>query len=123
ISDATVTEGNSGTIDATFNVQLSTNSSQLVSVRYATGDGTATDGADYGGTNGVVNFLPGVTNQTITVQVIGDLLSEADETFFVNLSSSTNAVISDPQGMGTIVNDDCQPSMSINDVSGVEGAS
>jgi hypothetical protein len=31
---------------------------------------------------------------------------EPNETFFVNLSSPTNATISDGQGVGTIVNDD-----------------
>jgi len=36
-------------------------------------------------------------------------LSEATESFFVNLSAATNAVIGDGQGVGTIVDDDPVP--------------
>src|SRR5439155_9640262 len=38
--------------------------------------------------------------------VNGDTISEPDETFFVNLSSPTNATIARAQGLGTILNDD-----------------
>jgi hypothetical protein len=40
------------------------------------------------------------------VSVIGDVVPEADETFFVNLSAPSGATIGDGQGQGTIVNDD-----------------
>jgi hypothetical protein len=44
---------------------------------------------------------------TITIIVIKDKNKEPDETFFVNLSgASSNALISDEQGIGTILNDD-----------------
>src|SRR5205085_2870546 len=46
----------------------------------------------------------------------GDLTFEADETFFVNLTTPGNATISDNQGQGTITNDDGQPTITINDV-------
>ena len=36
------------------------------------------------------------------------MLDEIDETFFVNLSSPTNATIADGQGMGTIADDDAR---------------
>lgn len=42
ISDATVTEGNSGTINATFTVTLSNASTSPITVQYNTADGTAT---------------------------------------------------------------------------------
>lgn len=38
-----------------------------------------------------------------------DLSYEINETFFVNLSSPTNATIAKSQGMGTLVNDDAPP--------------
>src|SRR5262249_26308501 len=47
ISDTAVTEGNSGTVNASFLVTLSAPSSQTVSVSYSTGGGTATPGSDY----------------------------------------------------------------------------
>src|SRR2546427_10482096 len=54
---------------------------------------------------------------------MGDLLNEANETFFVNLSNPTNAFISDGQGLGTINNDDPLPILSINNVTVMEGNS
>ena len=44
--------------------------------------------------------------------VCRDATAEPDETFFVNLTSPTNATITDPQGMGTIQNDDNNASIS-----------
>ena len=43
------------------------------------------------------------------VTVNGDLLDEANETYFVNLSSPVNATIADGQGQGTITDDDPLP--------------
>src|SRR6185503_11046923 len=106
LTDVTVTEGISGTTNAVFTVSLSAPSALPVTVNYATADGTAGAGSDYASTNGLLSFAPGTTNQTITVRVNGDLLNEADETFFVTLSNPTNATIADGQGVGTINNDD-----------------
>ena len=44
--------------------------------------------------------------QTVTVSVTGDVVDEADEDYFVNLSAATGGSISDPQGLGTIIDDD-----------------
>ena len=106
INDVTVTEGNAGTINAVFTVNLSAASGQTVSVNYATANGTATQPADYTTTSGTLTFTPGQTSRTITVPVIGETVPEANETFFVNLSGATNATIADNQGLGTINNDD-----------------
>ena len=52
----------------------------------------------------------GTTSVKVTILVIADKVKEADETFFVNLSApSSNAVIDDPQGIGTILDDDTHP--------------
>src|SRR5262249_18606838 len=45
ISDATVTEGNAGTVDAVFTVTLATASEQTVTIHYSTSDYTATAGS------------------------------------------------------------------------------
>lgn len=102
---ASVTEGNSGTSNAVFTVSLSAAASLTVTVDYATSGGTATS-SNYIPNSGTLIFAPGETTKTITVSVIGDLLNEPDEIFNVNLSSPTNAVISDGQGIGTIIYDD-----------------
>jgi hypothetical protein len=119
ISDVSVTEGNSGTINATFNVTLSAASAQTVTVAFATADGTAVSAADYQSNSGTLTFTPGLTTQPVTVLVNGDTLDEANETFFVNLSNATNAAILDPQGQGTINDNDPSPSLSINDLASI----
>ena len=123
INDVTVTEGNTGTVNATFTVTLSTASASTVTVNFATADGTATASADYQSNSGTLTFNPGEMTKTITVLVNGDTLDEASETFFVNLTSATNAVLIDNQGQGTITDNDPAPSLSINDVSVAEGDS
>ena len=71
IGDVTVTEGNTGTVAATFTVTLSGPSLDTVTVDYATGDGTATAPADYSTAGGPLTFLPGETSQTVTVASSG----------------------------------------------------
>ena len=109
ISDVTLAEGNTGTTNATFTVTLSASSAQQVTVAYATANGTATAGSDYTAKSGTLTFAPGVTTQPIAVAVTGDTAIEANETFFVNLTTPVNATIADSQGVGTITNDDSTP--------------
>ena len=63
-------------------------------------------GIDYAATNGTLTFTPGQTSQSVSVSVNGDILNEDNVAFNVNLTSPTNATISDNQGVGTIVDDD-----------------
>jgi hypothetical protein len=119
VNDVAVTEGNTGTLADIFTVTLSTASTQPVTVAYATGYGTATAGSDYQAASGTLTFAPGETSKTITVLVNGDRLSEPNETFFVNLSTPTNATITKGQGVGTILDD--EPRISIGDVTAKEG--
>ncbi len=124
IQDVTVTEGNSGTMSASFVVTLSAASGQTVTVSAVTANGTATAPSDYlaaGPTT--LTFAPGQTTKVFVVTVNGDTLDEANETFTVGLSGATNATISDNSGLGTITDDDAPPSLSINDVTVTEGNS
>ena len=120
-----VVEGNSGGTSLAFTVTLSAASGSTVTVNYATANGTATAGSDYVAQSGTLTFAAGQTSKTITLTVNGDTAVEANETFFVNLSSPSGATIADAQGQGTITNDDSAalPTLSINDVSDVEGNS
>jgi Calx-beta domain len=107
IADVTRAEGQKGNTKFTFVVTLSAPSTQTVTVYFATADGTATvSDHDYGAAGGTLTFLPGQTSKTVTVTVRGDKKAEADETFFVNLSSAQGALVADGQGVGTILNDD-----------------
>lgn len=107
INDVTVLEGDSGTTTFTFTITRSDNTTD-VTFDVATANNTATAGSDY-----VANALTGVTlasggalTQTFTVTVNSDTATEANETFFVNLTNVTGATVSDAQGQGTITNDD-----------------
>ena len=105
-----MTEGNGGTTSAVFTVRLSAASGQVVTVDYATADGTAAAPADYTATAGSLSFPAGTTTRTVTVPVVGDLLDEANETFLVRLSNPAGALLGDAQATGTIVDDDPPPS-------------
>jgi uncharacterized repeat protein (TIGR01451 family) len=88
-----------------------------VSVNFATVNGSAVAPGDYISTNGVLTFAPGETNKGVVVAVVGDTSYELNETFNVNLSSPSNATFADSVGIGTILNDDPIPTISISDVS------
>jgi uncharacterized repeat protein (TIGR01451 family) len=108
INDVTVTEGDSGTVDACFAVSLSKPSMDLVTVDFETADDTATAPDDFLSDAGSLTFPVGETVQPLCVTVNADTLEESDEDFFVILSNPGNALIGDDQGTGTILDDDGQ---------------
>src|SRR5262249_21705274 len=121
VGDASVKEGDNGTTNAVFAVNLSAPSAFSVSVDYATADQTAQTPADYLATSGTLIFAPGETNKTVAVAVVGDTLYELDETFLVGLENPTNALIGRNPGVGTIIDDDAPPTLTISDAQVVEG--
>jgi hypothetical protein len=123
IGDVVVTEGDSGTTDATFTVSLSEPTTVAVSLDYATADASATSPADYASGGGAISFLPRETTKTISVPVAGDLLDETDETFSVQLGGAIGGTIADGTGVATILDDDDPPAISIADLAIAEGDS
>ncbi|HOX03901.1 MAG TPA: Calx-beta domain-containing protein [Candidatus Paceibacterota bacterium] len=122
IGNATVVERNTDATDAVFEVRLYPPSMQTSLVHYATADGSAVASLDYAPTNGLLTFPPGVTNQSITVAVHGDLLSEDTEMFNVQLSNPTNALLGAAVGTGAIADDnDPFPLFSLDAASAFEG--
>ena len=118
IDEPTALEG-SGSI--VFTVSLSHQSASPVTVDWDTAGGTATNGIDYFDTNGTVTFAPMDTSETIEITMNEDGTFEHDETMAVNLSNASAAPIGDTQGVGTIVNDDAAPGLSVGDVWVAEG--
>jgi hypothetical protein len=119
VSDASVTEGG----NLSFVVSLSKTYTSPVTFNYGSVDGTATAGADYNSASNSRTIPAGSTSTTITVVSLEDALDEADETFSLVLSSVVNANVVDGTGVGTIVDDDPTPTLSINDPAAVaEGA-
>lgn len=123
INDALLGEGNAGSGQLVFTVSLSGAADKTVTVSYYSASQTATSGLDYQPRSGSLTFAPGVTTQTVSVPLNGDTVDESDETFRVLLTSPLNATINKPFGVGTILNDDPPPSVSINDVTLEEGDS
>ena len=110
IGDVSITEGDSGTKSATFEVALSEPTTVPVEVSWSTADGTATAGGnDYIAATGTLRFEPGETTKEVVIQVVGDGDVEADEQFFVNLGSPVQATIGDARGVATIKNTDLPP--------------
>jgi len=107
IDNATVTEPDAGVGYVTFTVRLSAPSGRPISVKYQTANGTAAAGPDYTAVPlTTLTFQPGQVVRTFRVAVVGDTGKESNETFFVNLSGATNAIIADAQATGVILNDD-----------------
>ncbi len=124
INDIAQLEGNVGTSAFTFEVTLSSASGLTVTVSAASSNGTATlANNDYVQLNAsTITFNPGETSKPITVNVNGDAADEGDENFNLNLTTPSNASISDNIGVGTIQNDDAVGAqLSINDVNIAEG--
>jgi hypothetical protein len=110
-------EANGGLV---FTISLSNASYQSITVDFASTDGSALAGSDYLAGSGLVTFAPGTTIQPIMIAVIDDNIFEPDETLVVDLTNPVNATIADAQGLGTIINDDSTPAISINDVAANE---
>ncbi|HEX7168765.1 MAG TPA: Calx-beta domain-containing protein [Acidimicrobiales bacterium] len=123
-SNGAVAEGGTGqTGKSAFTVTLTNASTQQVTVNYATAPGTATAGSDYTHETGQVVFVPGDTSEVVEVDVLGDIIDEANETFTVSLNTPANAVLGTPSSAtGTITDDDAGPEVSIDDTSVTEGS-
>jgi len=120
IADATVIEGNGGTVAVSLTVSLSAACSEAVTVEYVTADDVAAASSDYQAASGTLTIDVGDTSGTLTVLVNGDRLFEGDETFVVHLVEATNAFLDDTQATATIVDD--EPRLSITpSVSKAEG--
>ncbi|MCX7033297.1 MAG: endonuclease/exonuclease/phosphatase family protein, partial [Arenimonas sp.] len=118
VNDVSAVEGDSGTTTFNFGLGLSAPAGVGgVTVNFATADGTASAGSDYVAASGTATIAEGATSTTVSVTINGDTATEADETFFVNLTSPTGAVVSDAQGVGTIQNDDVVV-VQIHDIQG-----
>ena len=117
IGDVEVIEPDTGTVFANFVVRISAPPQQVIQVDYTTGGGTATPNVDYNPRSGSVIFFPGGPQErTISIQVYGDTIPEANETFFVTLSnpSPSSITIGRAQGRATIIDNDVSPGQAVN---------
>ncbi len=97
-------------------IRLSRPSSQAVMVEFASSDETATAGSDYVSSKGIVIFEPGSTEGKIRIQVLEDSEVEPEETFQVTLANVRHAEIDQGTGIGTILDNDGSPGVSVQSV-------
>jgi len=111
VADARVGEGDSGSRDLDFAVQLVGDSAIAVSFEYATGDATsgnpATADSDYNSASGRVEFAPGERQASIGVAINGDEIVEPSETFELRFASASAGLeLPAAPALGSIDNDD-----------------
>jgi hypothetical protein len=133
IASANTTEGDSGAKQLQFSVTLDRLVDKNVTVDFTTSDDTAQSGSDYIASSGTLTIATGSLSGIISVDINGDVDTESDETFKINLSNANGAEIGVAAATGTIENDDQtspnipepQPAPAINiaDASTTEGNS
>ncbi len=127
-TNASQTEGNSGSKAFTFTVTRADNTTGSNNVNWAvTGSGTnPANATDFVGSvlpSGTVSFAPGESSKVITVKVQGDTTVEPNENFTVTLSNATNgATITTATATGTINNDDFIGTSGPDTLVGTSGA-
>jgi hypothetical protein len=127
IADASVGEGDSGSIPISFTVTRAGDSAGAVTADYSvefSGQATASDFVTGNPLSGTISFADGETSKTITLLVQGDMIPETSEGFEIVLSNVSTGLSHDSRATGTILNDDGDPPfVAINDVSQAEGDS
>jgi ELWxxDGT repeat protein/VCBS repeat-containing protein len=123
---ASAFEGHSGVTPFTFAVTRVGDTSSTLKVNYTVaGSGTkAADAADFDGAalpSGSVIFAAGETAKTITVNVAGDTVVEANEDFTVTISTAAAVTITTASATSSIRNDDATLSITAAAPSLVEG--
>jgi len=108
-----IAEGNSGTVYAYFLLQFTgmrSDPNQILSVDYATRDGSATAQQDYLAVRGTLVLYPNENQAVIPVEIIGDTSAEPNETFYLDVTNPVGGSFGDAvvklTAMRTIVNDD-----------------
>ena len=109
IGDAYAHEAD-GTIE--FPVTLSAASTDPVTVRYTTFDGSATQPDDYLAASTTLTIPAGTTTATIAVTLTDDTFVEDPESFLVRLSDPVDSEIATDEAVGVIFDDDDLPVIS-----------
>lgn len=119
IADVAAVEGSGGMTPFEFKVTLSKPSATPITVDYTTaphaaGLYSALPVDDYDPTGGSIVIPPGAVEGLIVIPVVGDINDEPNETFVVNITTPTfGASIGDGEAIGTILDDDGAPTLSI----------
>lgn len=95
--------------EARLTVALDRAVDHAVTVRYATGDGTATAPDDYTAASGTATVPAGATSTAIALVIVDDTDEEPTETFTVTLTEPSNAVLREGGERATVTVVDADP--------------
>ena len=113
-----VKEGDYGDHTVDLRILITKKSKLPISVHYTTENGTALSGIDYKPSEGVIQFAPGTKEQTITITIIGDLVREPNEVFYIRFSDGINVTIPANKRSRVLIIDDDQPHGCGNQITG-----
>ena len=113
IENARALETDGPPVNLRFKVLRYGDLSQPTTVAFATTNGTATAGADYTATSGVLAFASGMAEGYIDVAVTGDIEMESDELLFVTLSAPSSGVVENALATGVIEDNDRAASLAL----------
>lgn len=108
-----VVNENAGSV--TIAVTRSGDSSNAVTVNYATSNGTADNSSDYVSTSGSLQFAAGETVKYFSVAVVDDGLVERPENINVALSSPSGAPLGSPFAGSITILDDDKPLLAVEE--------
>ena len=74
-------------------VTLSGASNRIIALNYTTADGSAIMGEDYTQTQGVLEFLPGSTEESFTIPILDDTAHEGIESFDIQFATSIGSPV------------------------------
>jgi hypothetical protein len=113
----TLKEGDRGFTLLTVTVQVNKPSSRVISFDYHTIEGSATAGVDFLNASGKAVIPPGSVSTSILIYIIGDLLKEKNEEFYLVFSNGVNVNIP-AKSMSTImiIDDDKKPMSGMNGI-------
>ena len=100
-------EGDVGYTTVDIELKLDRPAVSAVRLNFATSNDDAIAGSDYVAANGVIIIPAGSSSATVQIKIIGDLLKESNERFWVNFTNPVNVVLpSDPRCRIMIIDND-----------------
>jgi uncharacterized delta-60 repeat protein len=106
VGDVTVTEGDSGTSDATFTIHVSPPPDTDLALAVHTTDGKAKAGPDYVALDTTVIVPAGQSSVDVPVAVVGDTTRERTEAFTLSVAPAPNLDVARGTGRGTILDNE-----------------
>jgi hypothetical protein len=111
---ASVVERGTGPVTMQFTIDLTSASSNAVTVNYQTSNSTAIAGTDYTAAAGTLIIPAGKTSGIIPVTVLPDQAATTNKVFYLSLSGVSGATLESPKLSGTITEQNTPPPPSLS---------